>query len=162
MCMDLMRTIPKKNRGVHQAMNTDYVHSGYDKGHLYPVQHTSTYDDMLATSTLTNAAPQEPSFNRGKWNAHEGRMLDLNNQCSKVYIVTGVVPDYKVIPMNNRVRVAKYYWNAYCCVPKAGGKRTSLGYMGNSSSVKNCSLNDLEKILKKLLNKPFSVFRGKC
>ena len=91
MCINEMKTDTN-----NQAMNNDYYESTYDRGHLYPVQHTSTYEAMLATSTLTNADPQTCHFNRDVWRAQETKICKLYTPGNPVYIVTGVVPDYIV------------------------------------------------------------------
>ncbi|XP_021472808.2 endonuclease domain-containing 1 protein-like [Oncorhynchus mykiss] len=149
------------NWGQHQALNSDYWGPVYDKGHLYPVYHTSTYLSMLATSTLTNAAPQGSSFNRGGWKTHERNLVSLLQKCSKVYVVTGVVPDN--IAIGNGVRVAKFYWSAYCCVI-INGIKESKGYVGpdNNDIVLTLTVQELEKELSKLYGSTFSVFQGGC
>ncbi len=70
---------------------------------------------MLATSTLTNAAPQNSDFNRNAWLRHEKAVIEDLKSCDVAYVVTGVVPDtnHKI---NNRVTVSKYYWRATCCL----------------------------------------------
>uniref|UniRef100_A0A673MN02 Endonuclease domain-containing 1 protein-like n=1 Tax=Sinocyclocheilus rhinocerous TaxID=307959 RepID=A0A673MN02_9TELE len=101
---------------VNIAVNRDYEKSGYDKGHLYPVLHTDNHLSMLATSTLTNAAPQNPDFNRNAWLRHEEAVIEDLESCDEAaYVVTGVVPDTKTIP-NKKVTVSKYYWRATCCL----------------------------------------------
>ncbi|XP_056585678.1 endonuclease domain-containing 1 protein-like [Triplophysa dalaica] len=57
---------PAVTCGHKQALNEDYVNSGYDKGHLAPVYQASSQKCADATFTLTNAAPQNLSFNRGQ------------------------------------------------------------------------------------------------
>ncbi len=59
--------------GTNQAVNRDYDKSGFDRGHLYPVFHTNSELSMLASSTLTNAAPQNSTFNQNTW----GHMREL-------------------------------------------------------------------------------------
>ncbi|XP_023837689.1 endonuclease domain-containing 1 protein-like [Salvelinus sp. IW2-2015] len=150
--------------GQHQALNKDYVSSGYHKGHLYPVYHTSTDLFMLATSTLTNAAPQDSHFNQGQWRTHEYNLvikLLQNADCLMVYVVTGVVPGN--IYIGNGVRVAKYYWSANCCVIKYG-PNNSQGYLGpdNNGKVETLTVQQLETRLNVYYNSPFSVFRGGC
>ncbi|KAL0151497.1 hypothetical protein M9458_053202, partial [Cirrhinus mrigala] len=101
-----------------QALNEDYVKSDHDKGHLEPVFQANSQGCANATFTLTNAAPQNPSFNRGKWRDLEKEIADkLSDQCklpNKAYIVTGVVPGTK--NLNNRVNVPSHFWTAYCCL----------------------------------------------
>ncbi|XP_067235450.1 endonuclease domain-containing 1 protein-like [Chanodichthys erythropterus] len=137
----------------NQAVNSDYDGSGYDKGHLYPVQHTNNHLSMLATSTLTNAAPQNSTFNRGAWKTHEKAVkVDLQGcDYALAYVVTGVVPDINIkIPTNNRrVTVSKYYWRATCCVKN--GVVMVQGYYGpdNNDKLQKLSITDLQKQLAK-------------
>ena len=160
--MDDMNTIPKDEQGGHQAMNTDYEgtkQTDYVKGHLYPIQHTSNHDAMLATSTLTNAAPQEEKFNNGAWKSHEGALRKLYTPDNPVYIVTGVVPGKGTI--GTGVRVAQVYWSAYCCL---NCKIKSEGYWGpeNNGQVVTLTLSQLEARLTILDNMQFSVFGEQC
>uniref|UniRef100_A0A667Z5Q4 Uncharacterized protein n=1 Tax=Myripristis murdjan TaxID=586833 RepID=A0A667Z5Q4_9TELE len=145
----------------HQATNDDYKKSGYDKGHLYPVRHTSTPDQMEATFTLTNAAPQNLTFNRGNWSQHEDQLVDILKKCRSAFVVTGVVPGARTI--NNRVRVAAYYWSAYCC--NNGMTLRSGGFIGpKKGKVESMTVKNLEAMLsdQNHYNLPFSVFNGNC
>lgn len=162
MCMASQGNIPSPNRGQRQALNTDYEGSGYDKGHLFPVYHTHNTDTMLATFTLTNAAPQDPSFNRGQWKKHEEDLATIVEQeCNRAYIVTGVVPGNQVL--GNNVRVAQYYWSAYCCFGYNSSTH-SAGYIGpdNNGRVKQGSVMWLEDELSKHYGSVFSMFQGSC
>ena len=90
-------TVPSPPRGNNQALNEDYEFSGYDRGHLAPVAHQNTQACADATFTLTNAAPQNPSFNSGQWREAERNVSEyLRNNCIankyRVFIITGVVP----------------------------------------------------------------------
>ncbi|XP_048053020.1 endonuclease domain-containing 1 protein-like [Megalobrama amblycephala] len=137
---------PKGRKSINnQAVNSDYDGSGYDKGHLYPVQHTNNHLSMLATSTLTNAAPQNSTFNQGAWKTHEGAVIKDLEGCDKAYlayVVTGVVPDN--IKINNRVTVSKYYWRATCCIKS--NTFSGKGYYGpdNNNKVQPLSITDLQ------------------
>uniref|UniRef100_A0A3B1ILF3 Endonuclease domain-containing 1 protein-like n=1 Tax=Astyanax mexicanus TaxID=7994 RepID=A0A3B1ILF3_ASTMX len=113
--------IPVKDRGIHQAVNRDYHNSGYDKGHLYPVNHA--YDQKAAdgTFTLTNAAPQNCMFNKEWYNKVERVVAQTLENCEHgfMYVVTGVI--YSNNKLNNRVNVPSHYWTAYCCENKFSG-----------------------------------------
>ncbi|XP_048015459.1 endonuclease domain-containing 1 protein-like [Megalobrama amblycephala] len=140
---------------INQAVNCDYVYSGYDRGHLYPVQHTNNHLSMLATSTLTNAAPQDPTFNQQEWKKHEKAVIDDLKGCKgKAYVVTGVVPDInKQIPKRNPiVTVSKYYWRANWCLKN--NKVTEKGYFGpdNNGRVEELSIAKLQEKLEKYYN----------
>ncbi|ROL44843.1 Endonuclease domain-containing 1 protein [Anabarilius grahami] len=142
----------KRNIGKYQTVNSDYDGSGYDRGHLYPVQHTDNHLSMLATSTLTNAAPQNPTFNQITWKKHEEDVIkDLKDCKGKAYVVTGVFPDTNIqIPKYDpRVTVSKYYWRATCCLKN--NKFTGQGYFGpdNNGKVQQLSITDLQEKLEK-------------
>ncbi|XP_051739750.1 endonuclease domain-containing 1 protein-like [Ctenopharyngodon idella] len=151
----------KRTIGNKQAVNSDYKDSKYDKGHLYPVQHTDNHLSMVATSTLTNAAPQNPTFNRQEWKKHEEDVKDdLKNCNGKAYVVTGVVPDTNIkIPTKNpRVTVSKYYWRATCCLKN--NMFIGQGYYGpdNNGKVQKLSITDLQTRLAKDYNVNIIIF----
>ncbi|XP_071403244.1 endonuclease domain-containing 1 protein-like [Centroberyx affinis] len=161
-CINQSTSVPLGQRGQHQALNRDYDGSGYDKGHLYPVSHTNSQLAMFATSTLTNAAPQDSSFNRNKWMRHEGNLTRILQNCNRAYVVTGVIPGNQQI--GGRVRVAQFYWNAYCCLNPNGNR--SNGFIGpdQNGRVENLqSVRALETRLRGHYNVPtFTVFPGRC
>ncbi|XP_078147692.1 endonuclease domain-containing 1 protein-like [Centroberyx gerrardi] len=162
-CMALSTSVPAPQRGQHQALNRDYNHSGYDKGHLYPVFHTATQSAMLATSTLTNAAPQDSSFNGGQWRRHELSLANILRAHPNSYVVTGVVPGNQMIAAG-RVMVARYYWSAYCYLDNNGTYQSS-GYIGpdQNGRVQTRLLGDLEVALQGYYNvQTFTVFGGQC
>ncbi|XP_016117507.1 endonuclease domain-containing 1 protein-like [Sinocyclocheilus grahami] len=131
--------------GTNQAVNNDYENSGYDKGHLYPVLHTKNHLSMLATSTLTNAAPQNKCFNRVAWLEHERAVIEDLESCDEAaYVVTGVVPDMQAPKLYNRVTVSKYYWRATCCLKNS--QYTGKGYFGpdNNGQVQELTIKGLQ------------------
>lgn len=73
----------------------DYLHTGYDLGHLTPA-HITSYNDTLnhQSFSLFNQAPQVATFNRGKWAHLEGSVEDSIAKYKKdVVIITGVIYD---------------------------------------------------------------------
>ncbi|KAI2644994.1 Endonuclease domain-containing 1 protein [Labeo rohita] len=151
--------------GDNQALNGDYEGSGYDKGHLAPVYQAQSQDCADATFTLTNAAPQNPSFNRGQWRVLENKIAaDLSNRCLpkkySVYIVTGVVPGTKNIK-ENRVKVPSHFWTAYCCLDNNKICQISSGFIGKNENVtpEEKTVKNLEEELEILYKiKPFNLF----
>ncbi|XP_035983426.1 endonuclease domain-containing 1 protein [Fundulus heteroclitus] len=59
-----------------QAVDDDYKHSGFTRGHLTPSFHQEKEDDRNATFTLTNIVPQKKGSNEGPWNTLEKNVLD--------------------------------------------------------------------------------------
>ncbi|ROL44312.1 Endonuclease domain-containing 1 protein [Anabarilius grahami] len=148
-----------KTIGTNQALNCDYADSDYDKGHLYPVLHTNNHLSMLATSTLTNAAPQDPNFNQGSWLKNERDVMKDLKSCDKAYVVTGVVPNLDEEKMNEKVTVSKYYWRATCC-QKKNQQDIQKAYYGpdNNDKVQEVTILELEEGLRGFFNVPFKIF----
>ncbi len=147
-----------KNIGTNQAVNSDYKYSGFDRGHLYPVLHTDNHLSMLATSTLTNAAPQDECFNRVKWLEHERAVVEDLKSCDKAYVVTGVVPDTNR-KIKNGVTVSKYYWRATCCLKN--NQYIGKGYYGpdNNGRVQELTIDKLQEELRKMYGRSISIFQ---
>lgn len=163
------------NVGTNQALNDDYDNqSEYHKGHLAPVFHATSQSCSDATFTLTNAAPQEKSFNR-RWFHYAEKPVSviLDKDCIKeglrVYVVTGVVPGPATL--NNRVRIPSQFWSAFCCLDNNDKTKHSGAYIGanhKDSTVTPRRVQDLEAELTELYkaqlknNIPFTLFGGHC
>ncbi|XP_078147998.1 endonuclease domain-containing 1 protein-like isoform X2 [Centroberyx gerrardi] len=162
-CMTAPTSLLSDNIGHHQAVECDYDGTPYDKGHLYPVSHTATQRAMQATFTLTNAAPQDSTFNRGQWRLHEQSLANILRTHPNSYVVTGVVPGNQKIAAG-RVMEARYYWSAYCYRHNNGTYQSS-GYIGpdQNGRVQTLVLGDLEVALQGYYNvQTFTVFGGQC
>ena len=80
--------LPKK---WYRVQSSDYLNSGFDRGHLCPSgDRDASTQDNDATFLMTNIVPQAPNHNRGVW-------ADLESYCRKVaaegnelYIIAGV------------------------------------------------------------------------
>ncbi len=75
----------------HQgATDSDYVHSGYSRGHLAPARDFAWSTDAIrATFLLSNAAPQHQSTNAGVWSRLEQTVRRLAADADAVYIFSG-------------------------------------------------------------------------
>ena len=72
---------------INRAENSDYAHTGYDKGHLTPAADAVNAAEMHDTFLLSNMTPQEPTLNRQSW-----RELEIQaRQLKPDYVVTGAV-----------------------------------------------------------------------
>ncbi len=81
---------PKVTTGT--ADQTDYAHSGYDRGHLAPAADMAWSEQSMRESFYySNMSPQAPSFNRGVWKRLEEfvRAKAINHEA--LYVVTGPV-----------------------------------------------------------------------
>lgn len=150
----------------NQASNDDYENSGYHKGHLAPVCHAVSQACVNATFTLTNAAPQDGSFN-SKWYQKVERImvetLKKHGALNNSHIVTGVVPGNNII--KNRVRVPSHFWSAYCCKNETN-QLISGGFIGENSKgsiIDSKTVKDLETELKNLYQvESFFLFDNNC
>lgn len=172
---NIRAAIPKK-----QAIDSDYLHSNYDKGHLNPQMFNTLNDDnRYATNTFTNIAPQFGAFNKNTWASMEDSLLkvvktDCNMIGAKPYLLVGVQPStnkyiHKVINNINqtRVNVPKFYWTAVCCdtsntdLPANRNQGWSFAYKAdnlNRTSV-SVTFDPVDKILPKLYSNIFADYR---
>lgn len=117
-----MKLIPEAEMDefVYQAVDKDYINSGYTRGHVFPCQYAGDKDQMNSTDTFTNVAPQR-GHNNAIWEAQVETLMkrEIETRCRKpAYIVTGVAPGGDWIPItkkNNsvlnkkRVNVPRYF-----------------------------------------------------
>lgn len=69
----------------YRVYTKDYVHSGYDRGHLTPSADASTLQSQQDTFLLSNIAPQASKLNQGPWAKMERATYNFE------YKVTGVL-----------------------------------------------------------------------
>jgi len=117
-----------------QSSDSDYKHSGFDRGHLAPAgNHRATLEDCQETFYYSNMAPQVgEGFNRGAWNKLEKMMRSFARKNPNVYIVTGPLylprqePDgkmyvkYQVIG-RNQVSVPTHFFKVAVVQTPSGG-----------------------------------------
>lgn len=129
-----------------------YHRQGYDRGHLVP-GHTfsSTINRYISTYTYTNAVPQFPYFNRGRWSQIERSIRRYAPQCTgTLYLLTGTAFSQiwrninrlqLVSPPINRLQVVgndppyivipNSMWTAGCCV-HLNGNVQNFAVIGNN------------------------------
>ncbi|MDD2799207.1 MAG: DNA/RNA non-specific endonuclease [Bacteroidales bacterium] len=74
------------------AENTDYVRSGYDRGHLAPAADMGWSEQAMQESFFySNMSPQVAAFNRGIWKQLEEKVRDWAVAYRSIYVVTGPV-----------------------------------------------------------------------
>lgn len=94
------------------AENSDYLNSGYDKGHLAPAADMGwSAITMKESFYLSNMSPQLPGFNRGVWKHLEEMMRSWAIDNSAIYIVTGPVLTSGLPTIGgNHVSIPNYYY----------------------------------------------------
>jgi endonuclease G len=77
---------------VYRTTISDYKLSGFDKGHIAPVEDMRKDSvAMLESFYFSNIAPQNSILNRGLWKAIENHTRDLSIRLKGVYVITGTV-----------------------------------------------------------------------
>lgn len=74
-----------------RAELSDYLRSGYDRGHMAPSGDMPDPASQDESFTLANMIPQSPENNRGIWADIESAVRDLAAREGEVYVVTGPV-----------------------------------------------------------------------
>lgn len=90
-----------------RATPADYVHSGYDKGHMSPAGdfHINQVE-MQESFLLTNMVPQAPANNRVVWREIEDFTRHEAQARGDVYVITGPVFDFSNIKYIGTDKVA--------------------------------------------------------
>jgi endonuclease G len=74
------------------AQPLDYLHSGYDLGHLCPAGDMKlNHASMSESFFMSNISPQKPAFNRGIWKKLETKVRKWAITEGRLYVVTGGV-----------------------------------------------------------------------
>lgn len=93
-----------------QAQLSDYVHSGFDRGHIAPSGDMPDAQTMHDSFSLANMAPQAPAFNRGRWAQLEERVRH-DAQHQNLYVITGVLFEgHQIQFLKGRVGVPSLYF----------------------------------------------------
>lgn len=91
---------------------SDYVGSGYDRGHLCPAAAmTISQEAMDESFYLSNMSPQNGSFNRGKWKSLETQVRKWVEEEQKLHVVSGPIFEDNIAKIGaNKVTVPGYYY----------------------------------------------------
>lgn len=94
-----------------QADNYDYLHSGYDRGHMSPFENNRMNQTTANESFYyTNIAPQYPNLNRGIWKALENHIRDIAIQEKMIYVITGAVFDDSKYVKTGKIQVPSSFY----------------------------------------------------
>jgi endonuclease G len=104
---------------------TQYVNTGFDKGHMAPAGDSSNEQEMYDTFLMTNMTPQEPTLNRKAWRILEEKVrTQLSNSTEDFYILNIAV--YADNKMMGSIPVPTGYWKVVI-----HGKSTEYYYADN-------------------------------
>ena len=72
-----------------RAELSDYLHSGYDRGHMSPSGDFDTIQSNEECFTLANMIPQDHDNNSGIWSDIESSTRYLAKKTGEIYVITG-------------------------------------------------------------------------
>jgi endonuclease G len=165
-------TIDPDVKGI-SATHKDYLHSGYDKGHMAPVADMKWNAIAMRESFyFSNICPQHPKLNRRCWKDLEEKIRDWVIADSAIVIVCGpLVEEGAKVIGNNRVTVPQGFFKVllspYVSPPQAVGfifkNEASMGslrkYVVTVDSVETVtSMNFFKQLPNELENKIESQF----
>lgn len=116
------------------ATDADYRNSGFHRGHLVPARDLA---NSRETFLLSNAAPQNPSLNTGRWRQLEATVRALAATSEAVYIVTGTLSatTEPAVIGPNRVAIPTHFFKAILAV-RGGSKRMFAVLLPNTSNTR--------------------------
>ncbi len=109
------------------ATNSDYLRSGYDKGHMAPAADMKWDTTVMKESFyFTNICPQHPELNRRKWKDLEEKTRNWAIADSAIIIVCGpIMEEHPKTLGKNRVAIPQKFFkvilSSYVSTPKAIG-----------------------------------------
>jgi endonuclease G, mitochondrial len=112
------------------AVTTDYMRSGYDRGHLAPAgDFNLSADEKRESFYMSNMSPQVADFNRGIWSNLEQKFRDWARRDGEIYVVTGPVlkPGLPTIGRYNEVAVPEQYYKIALCM--TDGQPRMIGFL---------------------------------
>ncbi|NWX33024.1 ENDD1 protein, partial [Notiomystis cincta] len=147
------------NLGANQALTSDYVGSGYERGLLNPSL-LNEEDFQVATYTLTNAVPLSPALSKS-WHEHIGKVVEqaLAPHCSKMdhlYLLAGAIPSS--VQVKGKVSVPERLWLAACCDAPQGWSLGLVKKTSDKNSLADLTVRELEKQLLPGVH----LFKGSC
>jgi endonuclease G len=95
--VDAARTIKRKNAfhaeaalpADERAELSDYIHSGFDRGHMSPSGDMPTPSAQQESFSLANMIPQNPNNNQNLWQGIEEATRNAAVSQGELYVVTG-------------------------------------------------------------------------
>lgn len=111
----------------YRAKSSDYLGTGFDRGHLCPSDDRSASEtDNDATFLMSNIVPQAPSFNQNSWRELEAYARSLSAVGFEVYAFAGVygvggigkTGDFTSSLANGKIEVPARFFKILIILPK--------------------------------------------
>ena len=102
---------PLLPKTMSEPSEADYLHSGFDIGHLCPsADRTANVADNESTFVFTNAVPQTSASNTGTWETLEGYTRAIAKAGKHVFIMAGSIYDDTKTMGQDQVAVPTSMW----------------------------------------------------
>lgn len=127
-----------------RAELSDYVRSGFDRGHLAPSGNMPDEAAQAESFSLANMIPQDPDNNRNLWASIETAVRDHAVRSGELYVVTGplyIGKDLKVL--RGRVLVPTHVFKAVYD-PRRQAAAAYITANGPGAEWKTVSIKELE------------------
>ncbi len=132
--VDTFRPDPAVPADWYRVLHTDYLNSGFDRGHMTP-NADRDYENSIpinqATFLMSNMVPQAPDNNQGPWAQLESYLRTLLPS-NELYIVSGPAgvggtgsSGFMTTVANGHVTVPAATWKVALVIPKASGDDVS-------------------------------------
>src|SRR3954469_18022911 len=129
-----------------RAELSDYVRSGFDRGHMAPSGDMPDPQSQDESFSLANMIPQNPDNNRHLWEAIERAVRDLALRDGEVYVVTGpIFAGANVQALKGRVLVPTQIFKAVYD-PKRNGAAAYVVQNTEGSDYRMISMADLQQL----------------
>jgi len=86
---------------------SDYLRSGYDRGHMAPADDASSDEEMFSTFLLSNMTPQNPKLNEIAWRLLEDKVRKLT-VTQNIWVLTIAI--YSHAERLNGIPIPNGYW----------------------------------------------------
>ena len=137
-----------------RAVLSDYVRSGYDRGHMTPSGDMPDRAAQQQSFSLANVVPQTPKLNRDVWEGIESAVRHLAEHQGELYVVTG--PAFlggQLQSLKGRVLVPTSTWKAVYD-PTAQG---AAAYLCTNVSHPTCTTLSIAALASQTGVDPFSA-----
>lgn len=127
----------------------DYVHSGYDKGHMTACDDAPTIEAQYETFSMVNMIPQLHHNNAGVWKQYEQKVR-LTALKQDTYVVSGPIIYGNEDKLKNKITIPKYLYKAI-----HNKSETSVYIFANSDNNDTVVKYNLKDFVKKYKINPF-------
>lgn len=127
-----------------KALLSDYINSGWDRGHMTPSADMPSAESQYESFSLANMIPQNSNKNEQLWRNIEATVRKLAVVDGEIFIITGPIYEGKIIKLNGKISIPNAFYKAvYDQKGNLAGAYISNNISGNDYQI--VSLKALDK-----------------